>query len=154
MRAIVSIHSYRGGTGKSNTVANVAALLAQRGRRVGVADTDIQSPGIHTIFGLRETDISRSLNDYLWGNCPVRDAAYDVTPAPCAAGGGKVFLLPASIRAGDIVRILQDGYDVSLLNTGFTELSAALSLDYLLIDTHPGLSEETLLSIAVSDRLT
>lgn len=42
--AIVSVHSYRGGTGKSNTTANLAALLAAEGRRVGVIDTDLQSP--------------------------------------------------------------------------------------------------------------
>jgi Mrp family chromosome partitioning ATPase len=37
-------HSFRGGTGKSNMTANVAALLAQSGKRVGVIDADIQSP--------------------------------------------------------------------------------------------------------------
>ena len=41
MSRIVSIHSFRGGTGKSNTTANVAALLASEGRRIGVVDTDI-----------------------------------------------------------------------------------------------------------------
>ena len=29
---IVSVHSFRGGTGKSNTTANTAALLAQQGK--------------------------------------------------------------------------------------------------------------------------
>ena len=52
MARIVSVHSFRGGTGKSNTTANVAAVLAQSGLRVGVIDTDIQSPGIHVLFGL------------------------------------------------------------------------------------------------------
>jgi MinD-like ATPase involved in chromosome partitioning or flagellar assembly len=49
---IISIHSFRGGTGKSNTAANLAAVLAADGQRVGVIDTDIQSPGIHILFGL------------------------------------------------------------------------------------------------------
>ena len=47
MSKIISIHSFRGGTGKSNTCANVTTLLAAQGMRVGVVDTDIQSPGIH-----------------------------------------------------------------------------------------------------------
>ncbi|MFL5804583.1 MAG: ParA family protein, partial [Roseiflexaceae bacterium] len=46
MSQIISIHSFRGGTGKSNTTANVTALLAASGLRVGVIDTDLQSPGI------------------------------------------------------------------------------------------------------------
>lgn len=46
-----------------------------------------------------------------------------------------------------------EGYDVGLLNDGFQNLVRALNLDILLIDTHPGLNEETLLSIAISDAL-
>ncbi|MCB0084063.1 MAG: P-loop NTPase, partial [Caldilineaceae bacterium] len=49
MSKIISIHSFRGGTGKSNTTANLATLLAAGGQRVGVIDTDIQSPGIHVL---------------------------------------------------------------------------------------------------------
>jgi len=54
MAKIISIHSFRGGTGKSNVTANLAMLLAQSGRRVGVVDTDLQSPGLHVLFGLEE----------------------------------------------------------------------------------------------------
>src|SRR5436853_7719894 len=36
MSTTVAIHSFRGGTGKSNTTANLAALLALGGRRVGL----------------------------------------------------------------------------------------------------------------------
>jgi septum site-determining protein MinD len=49
---IISIHSFRGGTGKSNTTANVSAILASEGYRVGVVDTDLASPGIHVLFGM------------------------------------------------------------------------------------------------------
>ena len=61
MSKIISIHSYRGGTGKSNTTANLATILAMKGLRVGVVDTDIQSPGIHAIFGLEESQMNHSL---------------------------------------------------------------------------------------------
>ena len=49
--------------------------------------------------------------------------------------------------------MLREGYDVGLLNDGFHRLVEALELDVLMIDTHPGLNEETLLSIAISDAL-
>ncbi len=42
MSHIISVHSFRGGTGKSNTTANLSSLLALEGHRVGVIDTDIQ----------------------------------------------------------------------------------------------------------------
>ena len=57
MSKIISVHSFRGGTGKSNTTANIAALLAMDGERVGVVDTDIASPGIHVLFNLDESDM-------------------------------------------------------------------------------------------------
>lgn len=153
MSKIISVHSFRGGTGKSNTTANLAAQLASKGHRVGVVDTDVNSPGIHILFGLDEDQMGNSLNDYLWGKCSVKDAAHDVTKNIPGNLSGKVFLVPSSIKAGEIARILREGYDVGLLNDGFEELVSALKLDYLLIDTHPGINEETLLSIAISDIL-
>jgi MinD-like ATPase involved in chromosome partitioning or flagellar assembly len=151
MSRIIAIHSFRGGTGKSNTTANVATLLAAGGRRIGVVDTDIQSPGIHVLFGVDQATLSHSLNDYLWGRCRIEQAAHDVTPS--ANLQGRVFLIPSSIKPADIARVMHDGYDVGLLNEGFRELIKGLALDALLIDTHPGLNEETLLSIAMSNAL-
>ena len=153
MSKIISIHSFRGGTGKSNTTANLASLLALEGKRVGVVDTDIQSPGIHVIFNLEEDQMGYSLNDYLWGRCNIEQTAHDVSDQLGPDAPGKVFLIPASIKTGEIVRILREGYDPGLLNDGFQDLLQKLNLDALLIDTHPGLNEETLLSIAISDDL-
>jgi MinD-like ATPase involved in chromosome partitioning or flagellar assembly len=155
MPKIVSIHSYRGGTGKSNSTANLAATVARYGYRVGIVDTDIQSPGIHVLFGFDEDSIDRSLNDYLWGRRNIADVAYDVTSVLEGRGTerSKVFLVPSSVKAGEIARVLREGYDVGLLNEGFQDLVESLKLDYLFIDTHPGLNEETLLSITISDIL-
>lgn len=153
MPKIISIHSFRGGTGKSNTTANIASLLAMEGNRVGIVDTDIQSPGIHVLFNLDESEVTNSLNDYLWGKCGIKDAAHDVTGRTDANIQGQIFLIPSSIKPGEIARVLREGYDVGLLNDGFRDLVKELELDYLVIDTHPGLNEETLLSIAISDAL-
>ncbi|MBL8130462.1 MAG: MinD/ParA family protein [Anaerolineae bacterium] len=162
MSKIISVHSFRGGTGKSNTTANLAAIYASQKMRVGVIDTDINSPGIHVLFGLHEDDMRYSLNDYLWGKCEIEKAAHDVTEnlnsksqggAGAIPPGGKVYLIPSSIKVGEIARILREGYDVGLLNDGFQSLVRELKLDILLIDTHPGLNEETLLSVAISDAL-
>jgi septum site-determining protein MinD len=153
MSQISSVHSYRGGTGKSNLTANLSSLLAMRGKRVGVVDTDIQSPGIHVIFGLDEGRINRALNDYIWGQCAIEETAYDVTPPAVAAKGGTIYLIPSSIKTGEIAKVLREGYDVERLTDGFHDLVARMALDYLMIDTHPGLNEETLLSVAISDSL-
>jgi MinD-like ATPase involved in chromosome partitioning or flagellar assembly len=155
MAQIVAVHSFRGGTGKSNLIANVAATMVCQGQRVGIVDTDIQSPGVHVLFGLNEENMDYSLNDYLWGRCDIKDTAYDVSPILMAQGEtsmvkGSLYLIPSSIKASEIARVLREGYDVVRLNDGFQELIRCLNLDYLLIDTHPGLNEETLLSIGIS----
>lgn len=150
---IVSVHSFRGGTGKSNTTANLACLAALGKKRVGIVDTDIQSPGIHVLFGLDEGKVNRSLNDFLWDRCAVVETAYDVTPAPVMVAGGRVYLIPSSLKAGEIARVLREGYSVNRLGDGMQDLVRQMKLDYLFIDTHPGLNEETLLAMALSDVL-
>src|ERR1700749_3952270 len=112
MTKIVSTHSYRGGTGKSNTTANVAAALARRGRRVAIVDTDIQSPGIHVLFDVDQQALRLTLHDYLWGRFRGEDTAVDVTSSIVDADGrllapasAKVMLVPSSARTGEIARI-------------------------------------------------
>jgi MinD-like ATPase involved in chromosome partitioning or flagellar assembly len=159
MAQIISVHSFRGGTGKSNLLANLAAIMACHGQRVGIIDADIQSPGIHVLFGLNEEKMNYALNDYLWGRCNIKDTAYDVSHTLMAEQGhtgmvkGSLYLIPSSIKAGEIARVLREGYDVVRLNDGFQELIRSLNLDYLFIDTHPGLNEETLVSIGISNVL-
>ncbi len=153
MRQIVSIHSYRGGTGKSNLTANLATAVALTGKRVGVVDTDIQSPGIHVLFNLDDKQVTRAVNDYLYDRCAIQDTAYHVSPPEVTAAGGHMYLVPASMKSADIARVLKEGYDVEKLNAGFDQLLEALDLDFLFVDTHPGMNEETLLSIAISDWL-
>ena len=98
MSTIVSIHSFRGGTGKSNLTANLASSMVQQGKRVAIVDTDIQSPGIHVLFGLDQANMGRTLNDYLYGHCPIEEVAHDVTSLlrPAARLGWSA--LPAALQ--------------------------------------------------------
>ncbi|HUX98769.1 MAG TPA: hypothetical protein VMV49_04400, partial [Candidatus Deferrimicrobium sp.] len=57
------------------------------------------------------------------------------------------------LDANEITKILREGYEVTTMSDGFCEIMGAKKLDYLFIDTHPGLNEETFLSIALSDVL-
>lgn len=150
MPKVIAIHSYRGGTGKSSFTANLATAVAAQGKRVGIVDIDLPSPGIHNILNLEVENLTKTLNSYLWGVDPIEDTAYEVTKNVGLKGDGKIFLVPSSIRPDDIARVLKEGYKVSLLHDGFRKLVKSLQLDYLFIDTHPGLSKDTFLSIAIS----
>lgn len=159
MTQIISIHSFRGGTGKSNVTANLASQAAMAGKRVAIVDTDIQSPGIHVLFGLDETSMKQTLNDYLHGKCSITDAAVlvgrgaNAQPGAAKLADKSIWLVPSSINTGEVSRVVRDGYDFNVLNKGFKTLRKELGLDYLLIDTHPGINEETLLSIGISDEM-
>lgn len=153
MSKIISIHSYRGGTGKSNATANLAAILACQGKRVAIVDTDLPSPGIHILFELQDKHIKYTLNDFLCQKCKINESAYDVTSVLGEQKTEKnlIYLVPASVQVSDISRILRQGFNTELLLEGIEELIQLLQLDYLFLDTHPGLNRETLLSLTISN---
>ena len=148
---IVAVQSFRGGTGKSSIVSNLAVNPAGQGKRVGIIDIDLPSPSIHMLLGLADTSINKTINDYLWSNCELHECAYNLTshlPEKAVANGGAIHLTPASAQLKDIIRVLQTDYDRRKLFDGFQIISNDLKLDILLIDTHPGVNEETLQAIA------
>lgn len=147
---IIVTHSYRGGTGKSNVTANLAAQVARLGLRVGIVDTDLPSPGIHILFG--QDQPPRTLNGVLQQNYPLKDAVLDVTP-DAIKEPGAVLLLAGSPRPGDIAQIVRESFAMETMVDVFREFIRSSSLDLLLIDTHPGLNEPTLYSITVADLL-
>jgi len=47
---VVTFYSYKGGVGRSFTLANIAVLLARWGYRVLTVDWDLEAPGLHHYF--------------------------------------------------------------------------------------------------------
>jgi tetratricopeptide (TPR) repeat protein len=47
---VITFYSYKGGTGRSMTLANVAWILASNGKRVLAVDWDVEAPGLHRYF--------------------------------------------------------------------------------------------------------
>jgi hypothetical protein len=59
---IVTFYSYKGGTGRSMALANVAWILASAGKKVLVLDWDLEAPGLHRYFRpfLTDPDVASS----------------------------------------------------------------------------------------------
>jgi cellulose biosynthesis protein BcsQ len=51
---IITFYSFKGGVGRSMALANVAAIYAQRGKRVLAIDFDFEAPGLHRYFLKKE----------------------------------------------------------------------------------------------------
>ncbi|WP_261561454.1 FxSxx-COOH system tetratricopeptide repeat protein [Frankia tisae] len=67
---IVTFYSYKGGTGRSMALANIAWLLASNGRRVLVVDWDLEAPGLQRYFHpfLHDPELrsTRGVMDLIW----------------------------------------------------------------------------------------
>lgn len=149
MEKVTTIHSFRRGVGKSTLAANLAVLMALRGRRVALVDTDFQAASAHLFFNIPESECN--LNSVLWGNADILEAAYDVTPAQ--AGPGKLYVIPASMQVADIVKSLRMSLTLEYFTERLHRLVTSLNLDSVLLDTPSGLQENTLVSLAFSNAL-
>ncbi|MFO0817728.1 MAG: pYEATS domain-containing protein [Pirellulales bacterium] len=60
---IITFYSYKGGTGRTMSLANVAWILASQGKRVLVMDWDLEAPGLHRYFRpfLEDPELAQSL---------------------------------------------------------------------------------------------
>nr|BFE70123.1 hypothetical protein GCM10020092_034240 [Actinoplanes digitatis] len=47
---VVTFYSFKGGTGRTMALANVAWILASNGKRVLTVDWDLESPGLHRYY--------------------------------------------------------------------------------------------------------
>jgi tetratricopeptide (TPR) repeat protein len=82
---IVTFYSYKGGTGRTMAMANVAWILASNGAKVLVVDWDLDSPGLHRYFHpfldaqLVEVTpgVIELINDYEWAAARQRDPSGD-----------------------------------------------------------------------------
>jgi hypothetical protein len=67
---IITFYSYKGGTGRSMALANVAWILASAGKRVLAIDWDLEAPGLHRYLHPflpdREVATTPGLMDFLW----------------------------------------------------------------------------------------
>ncbi|MFD9008253.1 P-loop NTPase [Streptomyces sp. NPDC059558] len=149
MTRTIVVHSHRGGTGKSSVLANLALLIAAGGRRVGVVDTDIQSPTLDLLFRLGP---GASLTDYLLGRCEIEATAQQVG-GRFGVGHEGLYVVPARTGTAALREIMAVGYDVGLLPEGFDRLAAHHALDVLLLDTHAGLNNESVIAMASADVL-
>ena len=74
---VMSVHSYRGGTGKTLLSTNLAATYARK-EKVCLLDYDLRAPSLHSLFDVDMPDWW--INDYLNGDCDIEEAIVEVRP--------------------------------------------------------------------------
>lgn len=140
---IITVRSYRRGTGKSTITANAAVQLVMDGFRVGIAEVGFDLPGIKFAFGYNnESTLRPSLNDFLDNSIVMEDLFFHVgsnidpdVPEQAYLADQPLWLATAK-PANHVPRSGEppQNFDFSLLYRTLTTMSAALNLDYLFLD--------------------
>jgi ATP-binding protein involved in chromosome partitioning len=135
VKSIVAFASAKGGTGKSTMVANVAAALALKGRKIGIADADLDAPSVAPMLGLPRVRLISTRGTVEPANGPfgIRIIANDPSTDE-----------PPANFAGDDLRPEAGDSPVAHEAEEFTSLDDLIArvrfgaLDLLLIDLPPG----------------
>ena len=144
MTKIITVHAFRNGVGRSTLIVNLAALLAARGLRVGVVETNVGMPSLRILFGLGNEANFHSLNAYLDGECTLEQAICHITPHVGNNLSGEVFLIPANSSPSDTTLQMPNCHNKRQLHLGIDKFSQACTLDMLFIDPPAGLAQDTL----------
>lgn len=149
----ISFWAYKGGTGRSLLLANVALELANQGYNVGVIDLDYEAPGLFVIFDLIKEDIIErgSLIDLLIQKTTVNLNKIVIDLKSKFNTTGNIYFLPTidDTRFDEVEWNDENCY--LFLNNLLKEFTKYYQLNHLLIDTRTGFSTGSAYAKNLSD---
>jgi chromosome partitioning protein len=148
----IAIHSYKGGTGKTTLICNLCALYAKNGFNVALLDFDLYAPSLVAYFRKKPGTF---LNDLLNGSADISDILFDLTDELNVKG--KFYVGFSSPRKED-VNELECKHDTKWQLQALRrfllakqELFEKYKLDYLFLDTSPGIRYWSINTLASAD---
>lgn len=142
MGRIIAITNQKGGVGKTTTAINLAACVAELGKKVLVIDTDPQG-NMTTGFGIEKNEIENTVYDLMLGECSIKECIIpDVKE--------NLSVIPANINlaAVEIELVDQPRKEYILKN----EIDWVKDqYDFIFIDCPPSLSILTVNSMTAAD---
>lgn len=144
-----TVANQKGGVGKTTTTVTLGGLLAQRGERVILVDTDPQA-SLSYYFGIDSEELSASVYDvFLAGKELNKDLVLD---SLCSTKLDSLFILPATMALATLDRKMGTQGGMGLI------LKKALSLvvdefDFALIDCPPVLGVLMVNALAACSRI-
>jgi MinD-like ATPase involved in chromosome partitioning or flagellar assembly len=150
----LALHSYKGGTGKTTLISNLAAFFAKSGKRVCLLDFDLYAPTLTIYF--RKTP-RLCLNNLLSGEAEISDVLVDLSPE--LGLDGKLFLgfsSPGKEDVRDIEIKHEIKWQLAALRrfiSAKNQLFEEYKIDYLFLDTSPGIRYWSINTLATADIL-
>ena len=163
MKKCIAFHSYKGGTGKSTISANISVLLVKRGYNVLLLDMDVYAPTLQTYFS---QEPRYWINNFLFNTAEFENVIYDLTRLirnfPTSQDPqqklGKLFVSFSNSSKEEITKLdgtlRQDASKLELLRKFIMikeEMSYQNDIDYIIIDTSPGIRYWSINSLAIAD---
>jgi len=134
----ILVLSGKGGVGKSTFSSQLAFGLAKKGNRVGLLDVDICGPSIPLMLGLRGQEVHQSSSGWSPVYVDVEPESESINDEDCELGVMSIgFLVPDQDSA-----IIWRGPKKNGLIEQFLTTVDWGDLDYLIVDTPPGTSDE------------
>lgn len=166
MKGIIGCYSFKGGTGRTTSTANIAVALAQLGRNVLMVDLDIEGPGLSVVLEVENPE-DMCIQDYFrnryYKNFDYTSLIIDLKKRNVESGKkewtelpGNLFFIPARIGTEKFSMVeTSEGEAYKRLDKLIERLKEDdyLKLDYILIDSASGYGDMSAATIAVSDLL-
>ena len=146
---IWTIANQKGGVGKTTTTVTLGGLLAQRGKRVLLIDTDPHA-SLSYYFGVDSEELSTSVYDIFVNTQPV--TADTVLDCLCPTKLDSLFILPATMALATLDRQMGNQHGMGLV------LKKALArvqheFDYVLMDCPPVLGVLMVNALAACEKV-
>jgi chromosome partitioning protein len=139
----IAIINQKGGVGKTTTAVNLAAALAESGRRVCVLDLDPQAHAT-THFGVQPDGESPSMYDVLVNSRPIADVRVPIADNLVLAPS-DINLAAAEVELAGVV-----GREVVLRDALAQDEELGEAFDFVLMDCAPSLGVLTLNALAAA----
>jgi flagellar biosynthesis protein FlhG len=151
----IAIHSHKGGVGKTLISINLAALLTRQGYNVCLLDADFSAPNLHTFFNIKT---SNYVNRYINKEIKLEDCMHKIEFDGHDLPGSLqvIFADPTSESINQMVHI--DARTAGNMLQGLMQLKMKLrkppfNIDYLILDTTPGIGLTTINSFVLTDNI-
>jgi MinD-like ATPase involved in chromosome partitioning or flagellar assembly len=152
---VISFYSFKGGTGRTTTAANVAAELAQRGRNVIAIDLDIDGPGLEIVFGTG--NIPLYVQDLIKAPSKIKleELVYDLKACKAFEKfNGELYFIGANLDVQSPVQATSDVFHAIISNL-LQKIKESVSpkFEFCILDSQSGYTDFSATVLDVSDHL-
>lgn len=142
MAKIVSFSNQKGGVGKTTSCVNLAAQIANKGKKVLLVDMDPQGNATSGL-GISKAKIRKTIYEVIIGQCDIKDAMMKTAFK-------NLWIVPATIElAGAELELHELDESLDFAKIAFDSVKE--DFDYIFIDCPPSLGMLTVKALSVSD---